>query len=163
MFARKFFEKLLDEKPLSTQKWLEKHQIDKEAFKVHILNDEKIESTEDFLKQYGVGKTDIKADELKIVETKHRLRSRTLVIWSLIIPMSIAPFWLMILLSLPAFGKKPYSETMQAAFFAGLVSDFVGLYYVITRDLFPQGSSLSRNASSSKESRQDDKQDHEET
>lgn len=54
--------------------------------------------------------------------------------------MSIAPFWLMALLSLPAFNvKEAYSEKMQAAFLTALASDFIGLYYVITRDLFPKG------------------------
>jgi hypothetical protein len=73
--------------------------------------------------------------------------------------MSIVPIWLMVLLSLPAFGKKPYSEAMQAAFLTGLVSDFVGLYYVITRDLFPQGSSSSKN-NSKKENDQNDDEDN---
>jgi hypothetical protein len=69
--------------------------------------------------------------------------------------MSIAPFWLMALLSLPAFDKKPYSETMQAAFLAALVSDFVGLYYVITRDLFPKGEAPHRKAGKDETENQD--------
>jgi len=63
--------------------------------------------------------------------------------------MSVAPFWLMMLLSLPVFNIKPYGEKMQAALLTALVSDFIGLYYVVTRDLFPKSNASDRGKSNS--------------
>ncbi|MBD3883519.1 hypothetical protein IFO70_17260 [Phormidium tenue FACHB-886] len=126
---------------LSTQKYLEKHKISSNAIIIHIVVDEKLESTQDYLEKLNIKSDAITTEiDLRTAEAKHRLTSRTIVLLSLVVPMAIAPFWLMVLLSLPALGKKPYSEAMQVAFLAGLVSDFAGLYYVITQDLFPQGN-----------------------
>lgn len=134
----------VDRKPISTQRWLERQGIRRtDAVQVHLIDQDKIESTEEFLQQHGVGKSAVVTDPLQQAEFKHRLNSRTIILLSLVVPMSIAPFWLMALLSLPAFDKRPYSDAMQAAFLTALVSDFVGLYYVITRDLFPQGKASS--------------------
>ena len=146
-FLRKVFSRNSDEEQLSTKQWLKKRGVHNPDFQVHIVNAERIESTEEFLKSHGVDRSAVITDELRKAEVEHRINSRRLVLLSLIVPMSIAPFWLMVLLSLPAFDKKPYSESMQAAFLAALVSDFVGLYYVITRDLFPKGEASHREAS----------------
>ncbi|HEY9629941.1 MAG TPA: hypothetical protein V6C84_21765 [Coleofasciculaceae cyanobacterium] len=130
-------------KPLSTQRWLEKRRVRCHSVSTQVIDDSKVESTEQYLSDRGIGKTSLKAETaetLRIREAKHRLGARTAVLMSLLVPMSIAPFWLMVLLTLPALGRTHYSEGMQAAFLAALVSDFVGLYHVITRDLFPQGS-----------------------
>ncbi|NJN57777.1 MAG: hypothetical protein HC879_09890 [Leptolyngbyaceae cyanobacterium SL_5_9] len=147
---RKLLNKNSHRNHASTKRWLEKRGIRNTDFKVRIVDDEKIESTEDFLAARGIDRSAVVADELRKAEAKHRINSRMIVLLSLIVPMSIAPFWLMALLSLPAFGKKPYSDYMQGAFLTALVSDFVGLYYVITRDLFPQGENSRRNASNGK-------------
>lgn len=151
VFLRKVFSQALpgesDETNLSTQKWLKKQGVHSSDLQVQIIDDEKIESTEDYLSARGVDRSALITDELRRAEARHRLNSRKLVLLSLVVPMSIAPFWLMVLLSLPAFDKKPYSERMQVAFLAALVSDFAGLYYVITRDLFPRGEAARRNSS----------------
>lgn len=137
----------VDRQPVSTQKWLERRGIRRaDAVQIHPVNSERIESTEEFLRRRGVDKSAVVTDDLKQAEFRHRLNSRTIILLSLVVPMSIAPFWLMVLLSLPAFDKKPYPDAMQAAFLTALVSDFVGLYYVITRDLFPQGESSSNGS-----------------
>jgi len=133
-----------DEKPILVQEWLKKRRINKDAFELHPVDERRVQSTEKFLEDRGIDKTAVVSDEIARAETRHRHFGRTIVLLSLVVPMSIAPFWLMALLSLPAFNRKVYSEGMQAALLAALASDFVGLYYVITRDLFPQGSNLSR-------------------
>jgi hypothetical protein len=131
---------------LSTQRYLETYKIFNDAIILHIVADEKVEFAQDYLEKFNVESDAITTDhDLRTAEAKHRLTSRTIVLLSLVVPMAIAPFWLMALLSLPAFGKKPYSEVMQAAFLAGLVSDFAGLYFVITQDLFPQGERRRRS------------------
>lgn len=147
VFLRKILKRDVDAGQLSTKGWLAKRGIHTSGVQVHLVNDEKIASTEEYLKKQGIDRDAVTTAELRKAEVVHRLSSRKLVLLSLVIPMSIAPFWLMVLLSLPAFDKKPYSERMQAAFLTALVSDFAGLYYVITRDLFPNGEGSSRRTS----------------
>lgn len=158
VFLRKVFSRESDEGPLSTRTWLEKRGIHNTDLQVHIVDTKKIEFTEDYLKAHGIDRSAVITDELRKAEAEHRINSRRLILLSLIVPMSIAPFWLMVLLSLPAFDKNPYSESMQAAFLAALVSDFVGLYYVITRDLFPKGEAPHRKASKDEAGNQDGEQ-----
>ncbi len=74
----------------------------------------------------------------KSARLKHQLTSRTKVLTALIIPMYVAPIWLMVMISLPAFNIKSFSERMQFALLSALASDLIGLCYVVTRDLFPQ-------------------------
>ena len=139
------------EKTLSTRQWLEKHRVRPNSVRTSVVDETRVASTEKYLRDRGIDKASVKdvtVETLKIKEVTHRLSARTAVLMSLLIPMSIAPFWLMVLLTLPAFGKNAYSETMQGAFLAALVSDFAGLYHVITRDLFPQGSYVSRPSES---------------
>lgn len=126
--------------PVSTEQYLLSRRVRKDSFVVHVVPDQKIQILDDYLERQGIDKTPWTAEEAKTAELKHRLTARAVILWTLVIPMSIAPFWLMALLSLPAFNvKEAYSEKMQAAFLTALVSDFIGLYYVITRDLFPKG------------------------
>ena len=75
-------------------------------------------------------------------ELEHRLRLRNVILYALIAPMAAIPIWLMVLLTVPVFNKESdVSERMQIAYLAAVASDFVGLYYIITRDLFPNGKS----------------------
>lgn len=106
------------------------------------------EATDKFLKQKGIAiNTAVVAmsdAEARAYELRHRLGARTTILWTLILPMAIVPFWLMIQLSLPIFGIKPYSEKMQLGLLAALATDVVGLFYVVTRDLYPNGGGTSR-------------------
>jgi hypothetical protein len=60
-----------------------------------------------------------------------------IILCSLMAPMIFIPFWLMWTLS--PINAKQYSERMQGAFLAALASDVMGLCWIVTRDLFPQG------------------------
>ncbi|MGB3518030.1 MAG: hypothetical protein WBA43_16355 [Elainellaceae cyanobacterium] len=74
----------------------------------------------------------------KGAELKHRLNARMVVLYALIAPMVVIPFWLMWLLSPGNIDK--YEEEMQGALLGALASNVLGLCWIITRDLFPQGS-----------------------
>lgn len=81
-----------------------------------------------------------------------RLRARTEVLHALRVPMYIVPCWLMLILSLPAINhpwlnKNAYSERVQFALIGALASDILGLCWVVTRDLFPQGKEPSKKNS----------------
>jgi hypothetical protein len=94
------------------------------------------------LEQIGIPKTsfDLATDDgRKAADFNQRLFQRKLVLGSQLIPMCVIPIWLMVMLSLPAFGHKAYSERMQAGFLAALATNALGLCYIIARDLFPLG------------------------
>ncbi|KPQ35704.1 MAG: Protein of unknown function (DUF3043) [Phormidesmis priestleyi Ana] len=96
-------------------------------------------TTEEYLNKPNVKEYDFATSEArKSAELKHRIDSRTKVLAALIIPMYVAPIWLMVMLSLPAFKVKAFSERMQYLLLGALASDLLGLCYVVTRDLFPQ-------------------------
>lgn len=85
---------------------------------------------------------DLQTDEgRKGAELQHRITSRSTVLKALVVPMYIIPLWLMVILSLPAMKITVYTERMQLTFLGALASDVIGLCYVVTRDLFPKGSS----------------------
>ncbi len=91
-----------------------------------------VQSTENYLDQREISRADFVTDEAR-GRFRYGLRDRRLALWSLIVPMAIsakrnpagtAPFWLMALVSLPAFGiREAYLEPMENAFLAALVSD----------------------------------------
>lgn len=92
--------------------------------------------------QIGDDDLDLKTDEgRKGAELQHRIHSRSTVLKALVVPMYFIPLWLMGILSLPAVNITAYSEKMQLMFLGALASDVVGLCYVVTKDLFPKGSS----------------------
>ncbi|MGI0491836.1 hypothetical protein ACN4EG_08485 [Alkalinema pantanalense CENA528] len=92
--------------------------------------------------QIGHDDLDLKTDEgRKGAELQHRIHSRSTILKALVVPMYIIPLWLMVILSLPALKVNAYSEKMQFTLLGALASDVIGLCYVVTRDLFPKGSS----------------------
>jgi hypothetical protein len=96
-------------------------------------------TTEEYLSGKNIEANDFSTTEgRKSARLKHHLASRTKVLTALIIPMYVAPVWLMIMLSLPAFNIKVFSERMQILLLSALTSDLIGLCYVVTRNLFPQ-------------------------
>jgi hypothetical protein len=78
------------------------------------------------------------AEGRKSAYSHHHISSRSKVLAALIIPMYVAPIWLMVMLTLPIFKGKIFSERMQFALLTALTSDLIGLCYVVTRDLFPK-------------------------
>lgn len=96
--------------------------------------------TDEYLIAKNVEQGDLTIEGRKNARLQHHLASRTKVLAALIIPMYVVPIWLMIMLSLPAFKVKAFSERMQILLLGALASDIVGLCYVVTRDLFPQKS-----------------------
>lgn len=125
----------------STQAFLGAHGISESSIETH---DGALLTTnvDDYLPQDAFISPE---DELRKLELEHRLKLRRLVLYALIIPMAIIPIWLMVLLTVPAFNKDAkISETMQIAYLTAVASDFIGLYYIITRDLFPNGGRFNK-------------------
>lgn len=70
-----------------------------------------------------------------------RLGSRALVLKVLILPMVVIPPWSMVMLSLAWVGQMEMPGEVQLALVGVLGGDIIGLCYVVTRDLFPNGQS----------------------
>lgn len=124
--------------PLSTDSFLNIYGVHNNSMDASISEIE-VASSDDFLPPDSLiaagGDRDIERKEIE-----HRLRLRNIILYALITPMAVIPIWLMVLLSVPVFNKESaVSERMQIAYLAAVASDFVGLYYIITRDLFPDG------------------------
>ncbi len=87
--------RLLDEdssQPLSTEKYLDKFGVGKEEIKVHVVDYEKIESTQEYLDKNNVGQIDLNVEqEIRRDEARHRITSRNIILWSIVVPMSIIP------------------------------------------------------------------------
>lgn len=135
-----------------TEDFLERHGTATDA----ALSVVEQEETGRFLERKGAADDKsiiaITDEEVKLRERLQRLRERTTILYALVGSMGLIPIWLMILLSLPVFNIKPYSEKMQLGFLAALATDVVGLFYVVTRDLFPSGNEASKRRISSSNS-----------
>lgn len=94
-------------------------------------------TTGKYLTAKNIGTKDFVQDR-KNARLDHQIAARTKVLAALIVPMYVVPIWLMIMLSLPAFKVKVFSERMQILMLGALASDIVGLCYVVTRSLFSQ-------------------------
>src|SRR6478672_5187167 len=120
---------------ISTEKYLHNHGVKKDG--IRQIDDEKITSTEAYLRGNGINQNSLVVETLETTREKHLLKSKTIVLWSLVAPMSIIPVWLMVLLTLPGFGRTQMSEKVQLAILSAIATDYLGLYYVVTRNLFP--------------------------
>lgn len=99
---------------------------------------ENVNPIEDYFYRHRLSEDTLKTVEgRKGAELRHRLTARMIVLYALLAPMVIIPFWLMGIL-LPG-NAKHYSERMQGAFLAALASNVLGLCWVVTRDLYPKG------------------------
>jgi hypothetical protein len=129
-----------------TQQWLGKHKISQQAIIISMVNDKKVESLQVYLDKHHLQGDAIETseDKIKMAEATQRLSARNLILWSLVVPMSVIPFWLMGLLTFNSLGRIKLSESLQVGILAAVASDYLGLYYVVTQDLFPQGKALSR-------------------
>jgi hypothetical protein len=125
---------------VSTDTYLEKHGVSQSAIEIAPHKNNLIE---DFLAKHGVEEDALRTVEgRRGAELKHRLTARMILLLALLAPMVVIPFWLMWILS--PINIKNYSERMQGAFLAALASDVLGLCWVVTRDLFPQGKDGSK-------------------
>lgn len=134
----KFFEsrsnKQPDKGPLLIEEYLKREGIFEDAIRA---SDHKDNPLEEFIERHDLYEDTLRTDEgRKGAELKHRLTARMIILFALIAPMIMIPFWLMWVLS-PA-NSKEYSERMQGAFLTALASNALGLCWVVTRDLFPQ-------------------------
>lgn len=138
-------ERYLENQPLLTEDYLQKRGIDENAIEVQVHKNNLIE---ELLEHRGIDKNALRTVEGRRGATlKHHLTARMIILCSLTLPMIIIPFWLMRMLS-PA-NIKHYSEHMQVAFMGALATDVIGLYAIITRNLFPQANnSLKRELDS---------------
>jgi hypothetical protein len=128
----------------STNDYLKRKRIIDEHFDLTIipLEPKSRITTSDYLEYKGVINEpfDLTLEQgRRAAVLDQRLKSRSKIVNILMVPMVVVPFWLMVLLSLPAFGQKSYSEDMQKGFLLVLASDCIGLCYVVTHDLFPNG------------------------
>ena len=121
---------------LSTDSFLDIYGVDNHSMDASI-SDVDITSPDDLLPPDSLIASD---QNIEKRELEHRLRLRNIVLYALITPMAVIPIWLMVLLTVPVFHEdSKVSERMQIAYLTAVASDFVGLHYIITRDLFPDG------------------------
>lgn len=135
-FARWFFRKE------------EKKPDNPSTHKIYVLPEDSSEQTlmlEERLKNLGVeiGLNSVK-DVIELKQADNRINARKTILRIIVIPMTIVPIWLMVMLTLSMFGKIEMSEKMKFAFLGAITGDFLGLCYIVTRDLFPQGDSARR-------------------
>jgi hypothetical protein len=145
MLLIKLFNKK-DDAAVYTQQWLEKRRIGQKAITISAVSDVKIASLEEFFDKHHLPRGAIATSEaqIKIAEATQRLEARSIILWSLVVPMSVIPFWLMGLLTFNSLGKIKLPENLQSGILVAVVSDYLGLYYVVTQDLFSQGQARSK-------------------
>ena len=127
-----------DLQDISIKDFWHKHGLEDDSMDANV-SDVEVTSPDDVLPPESLTSTE-HDDVLKRRELEHRLKLRRLILSRLVVPMAIIPIWLMVLLTVPVFDKNSgVSDTMQMAYLTAVVSDFAGLYWIITRDLFPDG------------------------
>jgi hypothetical protein len=82
---------------------------------------------------------DIHAISSKTKALDHRLRSRSIILWPVVIITSVIPIWIMILITFSGLGNIKFSEKMQLSLLGAGVVDFLGLCYIVATDLYPKG------------------------
>jgi hypothetical protein len=147
-----------DRPVVSTARYLKRYGILPESLRVREIDNEKVISSDEFLQQNQIGIEIRNIDEaVRVNRERHRVRSRTTILNILAIQMLIIPIWLMVLLTFPNMGKVNRSETIQVAILTAIAGDFAGLYYIVTRHLFPQNEvDLKENTSSEEETSEDE-------
>lgn len=141
-------DKPTERKSLAVEDYLKNLGFDEDDIKIA----ENVNLIEDYFYRHRLYEDALRTVEgRKGAELRHRLTARMIVLYALLAPMVIIPFWLMWIL-LPN-NTKNYSERMQGAFLAALASNVLGLCWVVTRDLYPKGGqeSLSENEVSNDE------------
>lgn len=139
-------------KTLSIEEYLAKHRISEDAIEIV---DQKNNIIDEFLDRHGIDEDALRTVEgRKGVLLKHRLLSRTILLYTLTAPMVIIPFWLMWALSPGNF--KGYSERMQFALLGVLSMDVLGLCTIVTRDLYPNGKHCSKEIDDSEKETMED-------
>ncbi|NDJ18681.1 hypothetical protein [Myxacorys almedinensis] len=128
---------------MPTGEYLKQHDIDETAIQItstvldqHThLAPSMLQSTYDCSdRRSNFDRLPLAANNIRSFRRGYLLNARLVVLSLLLVPMAIAPFWLIALLSLPALGiQEAYSQSMEHAFLVTLVSDCAGLYCVIVR------------------------------
>jgi hypothetical protein len=84
--------------------------------------------------------------EQRLAEMEQRLGFRKIILFSQLLPMCLIPCWLVMVLSLPIFSIKAYSEDMQKGFLIALGTDALGICFIVARDLFPLAKEEKKNS-----------------
>lgn len=113
--------------------------ISQESFKAKIVE---VETPQGYLKENKVEDSAIKIkSNLEIGQSIFILVGRTIIFGIISIQMLIIPFRLLSLFesSFLEPNKIEMSEKVQISILGAIAGDFAGLYYIVTRHLFPQG------------------------
>ncbi|HEY9737096.1 MAG TPA: hypothetical protein V6D06_12470 [Trichocoleus sp.] len=121
---------------------IEHYELRGSNFTVKVEPDKPIQATEEFLERKNVSPSGFTIAEER---ERHRMRSQAVVLWSLVVPMSLIPFALIGLLFLSGSDRLKFDDSTEKALLGAIAVDYFGLYYVITRNLFPADDSHRRS------------------
>lgn len=121
-------------RPQITLEDLLEHYDLKEGIRLTQEPEKPVQAVEDFLQRKNVSPSGFTIAEER---ERHRMRSQAVVLWSLVVPMSLIPFALIGLLFLSGAGRLKFDNHTEKALLGAIAVDYFGLYYVITRNLFP--------------------------
>lgn len=99
-----------------------------------------VEVAQAYLQENKVESSDLTIkDNLEVKKEYFILAGRTIILMIISVQMLIIPFRLLSLFEDSFSDKVKMSEKMQIAILGAVAGDLAGLYYIVTRDLFPKG------------------------
>jgi hypothetical protein len=111
--------------------------LPKESLTARIIE---VETLQEYLQENQVESSGIAIkNNLEIKKEYFILAGRTIILMIISVQMLIIPFRLLSLFENSFYGKVEMSEKMQIAILSAVAGDLAGLYYIVTRDLFPKG------------------------
>lgn len=128
--------------------------ISQESFKAKIID---VETPQEYLQENKVESSAIRIkSNLEIGQQIFILVARTLILGIISIQMLFIPFRLLSALESSFSDEKvEISETVQVAILGAIAGDFAGLYYIVTRHLFPKGENGSKKDNNDSEEETD--------
>ncbi|MEM9274520.1 MAG: hypothetical protein AAGA80_16365 [Cyanobacteria bacterium P01_F01_bin.143] len=129
--------------------------ISQESFKARIID---VETPQEYLQENKVENSAIRIkSNLEIGQQIFILVARTLILGIISIQMLFIPFRLLSALESSFSDEKvEISETVQVAILGAIAGDFAGLYYIVTRHLFPKGGNGSKKENNNSEEEETD-------
>jgi hypothetical protein len=129
---------------IDIQDLIDYFELGEDNFSAFLSGESEVQATEEFLARKNVPRSGITIAEER---ERHHMRSQTVVLWSLVVPMSVIPFALIGLLYLSGTNKLEFDSSTEKALLGAIAIDYFGLYYIITRNLFPTDQRPSRRFS----------------
>lgn len=126
------------------EEYFAKIGISEESFQAKIVE---VETPQGYLEENKVEGSAIQIkNNLEIGQSIFILVGRTIIFGIISIQMLIIPFRLLTLFesSFLEPNKIEMSEKVQISILGAIAGDFAGLYYIVTRHLFPQGGKSSK-------------------